>query len=583
MPHPAAGDRSYQRSGRFPKTESRQKPAGIGGPIADPVPWDNPGAREIGFDLPLRYNASDILFQNLTNDRGAHRALIGPGGERTYAELCAEAGRWGNALSSLGLRRGERVILLLDDTPAYPAAFFGAVRAGLVPVLLNVLTPPDVLHFYLSDSAARAAIVDAAFCDRLSETIRLGAQLETVIMTNGEAPADLQAEAKPAASWLATFSDRLRPADTHRDEMAYWMYSSGSTGRPKGIVHLHHDMPYTARSYGDHVLKLTAGDICFSPPKIFFAYGFSNSITFPFAAGATSLLMPGAAKPAAVFAAIAQYRPTVFFGLPTLYAALLDATEASEADVSSLRLAVSAAEVLPPQLFNAWTKLTGLEIVECLGSTEVQNPYLSNRTDRKKPGAAGMRTPGYELVLKDDDGRAIDGAGEGILSVRGQSNTPLYWNRPEHTRKIIDEEGWLCTRDRFARDADGFYFFRGRDDDFVKISGQWVHPMEVQRCLSEHPGVRECVVVAVTGPDRRTTLKAFVAMARDSFDPEATTRALQEFVKRRLLPYKYPRVVQFMRELPKTGTGKIDRQALLAADEAKNAPSLSPRSPRPHE
>jgi len=581
VPHPAAGGHAYRRSTRrLPTANGRRKSpasdAGLTGLIADPVPWHNPGAHEIGFDIPVRYNASEILFQNLANGGGARRAIIGPGGERSYAQLCADAARWGNALSSLGLKRGERVVLLLDDTPIYPAAFFGAVRAGFVPVLVNVLAPPDLLRFYLADSAARVAVVDAAFCERLDDSVRLGTQLKMLIVTNGEPLPDIEADVKAAAPWLAGFPGRLHAADTHRNEMAYWVYSSGSTGRPKGIVHLHHDMPYTARSYGDHVLKLAADDVCFSPSKIFFSYGFSNSITFPFAAGATSLLMPGPAKPAAVFAAIARYRPTVFFGLPTLYAALLSAPQSAAMDLSSVRLAISAAEVLSRDLFDAWTALTGREIVECLGSTEVQNVYLSNRPRRKKSGAVGMRVPGYELLLRDDDGNDVDGAGEGTLWIRGQSNTPLYWNRPEQTAKVIDEEGWLRTADRFARDTDGFYFFRGRDDDLVKVSGQWVHPMEVQRCLAEYPGVRECAVVAVTRVDRRITLKAFVVMARDSFDAGAMTRSLQEFVKQRLLPYKYPRIVQFMRELPKTGTGKVDRQALVATEETQAAGGITP-------
>jgi benzoate-CoA ligase family protein len=348
--------------------------------------------------------------------------------------------------------------------------------------------------------------------------------------------------------------------------MAFWMYSSGSTGRPKGIVHLQHDMAYTAQSYGRHVLKLAADDICFSVPKMFFSYGFSNSITFPCAVGAASLLLPGVPKPAAVFAAIARYRPTVFFGLPTLYAALAAAPEAAVADFSSLRLAVSAAETLSPDLFSAWTELAGLEIVEGLGSTEVQNVYLSNTAKRKKPGAAGMRVPGYELALKDEAGSEVEDGTEGILWVRGQSATPLYWNAPKKTAAIMGKAGWLCTGDRFVRDAEGFYFFRGRDDDLVRISGQWVRPIEVQRCLCEYPGVRECAVLAVKLPDRRMTLKAFVVMKQDSFDPAPTARALQQFVKARLLPYKYPRTVRFLPALPKTGTGKVDRQALLRAD-----------------
>jgi acyl-coenzyme A synthetase/AMP-(fatty) acid ligase len=270
--------------------------------------------------------------------------------------------------------------------------------------LINLLTPPDVLQFYLADSGAKVAVAEATFCDRFSATACANTLLETLIIVNGEAGSAVPVNAITASSWLPKFSDTLDSADTHRDEMAFWMYSSGSTGRPKGIVHLQHDMPYTDRSYARSILKLRPDDICFSVPKIFFAYGFGNSITFPYSAGAASLLVPGQPKPANIFEAIARYRPTVFFGLPTLYTALTKAPEAAEADFSSIRLTVSAAEILSTEVFNAWKTLTGLEIVEGLGSTEVLHVYLSNTVEKKKPGSAGLRVPGYEVGLKDQDG-----------------------------------------------------------------------------------------------------------------------------------------------------------------------------------
>ena len=532
-------------------------------PIADAVPPDGAAAREINFKTAERYNASDILFHNLAAGRGDRLAVTGPAGERTFAELCADAARWGNALLSLGLVRGDRVLLFLDDTPVYPAAFFGAVRAGLVPLLINLLTPPDLLQFYLADSGAKVAVAEAAFCDRFNATACAGTVLATLIVVNGEAGGAVPVRTIAASSWLAAFSGRLDAADTHRNEMAFWMYSSGSTGRPKGIVHLQHDMPYTDLSYARSVLKLSPDDLCFSVPKIFFAYGFGNSITFPYAAGAASLLMPGQPKPAGIFETIARYRPSVFFGLPTLYTAMTKAPEAGAADFSSIRLAISAAEILSAEVFNAWKTLTGLEIVEGLGSTEVLHVYLSNTVEKKKPGAAGLRVPGYELALKDQDGKAVADGDEGILWVRGDSNTPLYWNRPDKTAEGIRDGGWIYTGDRFARDADGFYFFRGRADELVKISGQWVYPTEVEICLAGHSAVRECAVVALELPDRRMTLKAFVVLNDTACDAEAATKTLQDYVKQKLLPYKYPRIIQFMDDLPKTGTGKIDRQALL--------------------
>jgi acetyl-CoA synthetase len=530
--------------------------------IADRVPRAAPGNQEVGFSVPERYNASAILFDNLM--AGGNRcAVTGPAGTRNYSELAADACAFGAGLLSLGLRRGDRVLLFLDDTPLYPAALFGAIRGGLVPLLINTLTPPDLLQFYLADSGAKVAICDAAFADRFNGEACRDTALATLVVTNGAATAAGPTKALPAAQWLGQMHSPFPPADTRRDDMAFWMYSSGSTGRPKGIVHLQHDMLFTHFSYARHLLKLTESDVCFSVPKIFFAYGFGNSITFPFAVGASSVLLPGQPKPATIFETIARYRPTVFFGLPTLYTALSKAPEAGTADLSSLRLSVSAAEILAADVFNAWKDISGLEVMEGLGSSEVLHIYLSNTPEAKKLGAAGKRVPGYEVSLRDADGREVPDGEEGILWVRGDSNAPCYWNRPDKTSETMREDGWIYTGDRFTRDGDGFHFFRGRADDLVKISGQWVYPLEVELCLADHPLVRECAVLAIEGADRLTTLKAFVVLNDPSDASEQTTRALQDYVKGRLLPYKYPRIVTYRDDLPKTGSGKIDRQALL--------------------
>jgi len=529
--------------------------------ITDCVPDDSPGAREIGFSVPDRYNASAILFDNLAAGRGERVAVTGPGGTRTYRELCADAARLGNALLSLGCRRGDRVLLFLDDTPAYPAAFFGAIRAGLVPLLINTLTPPDLLQFFLADSGARVAIADADFADRFNSVACTGTDLETVIVVGQPFPG-AAVRTLSLDHFASNVSVALDLADTHRDEMAFWMYSSGSTGRPKGIVHLQHDMVYTAQSYAQHVLAAREDDRCFSVPKIFFAYGLGNSLTFPFYAGASSVLLSGQPKPDRIFQCIAQYRPTVFFGLPTLYTALTKAQAAAAADLSSLRLCVSAAEVLSLDVFESWKAISGLEIVEGLGSTEALHIYLSNSAEAKKTNAAGRRVSGYELALRNAEGKEVGDGQEGILWVRGHSSAPCYWNRPDKTSETMRENGWIYTGDRFIRDADGFYFFQGRADDLVKVSGQWVYPLEVELCLAKHPSVRECAVLAVRLPDRRTTLKAYVVLEDRDQDKNAATRILQEHVKTSLLPYKYPRIVEFLHELPKTGTGKIDRQAL---------------------
>ena len=525
--------------------------------IADPV-GDTQGAAEIGFVKADHPNASAILFDNL--ERNPDKiALTGPAGTLTYRQLCAEACRWGNAFLAAGLDRGDRVPFFLDDTPVFVAAFFGAVRAGFVPVLLNTLTTPDLLNFFLADTGARIALCEADLVDKFGEEALKGIELDYVVVANG-AGRTPDERFVHAAEFVSGQSEDMDVADTGPDDMCFWMYSSGSTGRPKGIVHLQHDMAYTQASYAGHLLALAPGDICFSVPKLFFAYGFGNGITFPFSVGATSLLMPGRPEPDRILDTVEEFRPTVFFGLPTLYTALCRTSGVEQRDLSSIRLSVSAAETLSEDIFNGWKDLTGLEVMEGLGSTEILHIYLSNTPREKRIGAAGKRVPGYEVVLKDRDGNPSAPGEEGVMWVRGHSSAPLYWNRPDKTAETMRGD-WLYTGDRFL-EKDGFYFFQGRADDLIKVSGQWVWPLEVERCLAEHPHVHECAVLAHQLEDRRMTLKAFIRL-RDGYSPgDDETKALQDYVKTRLLPYKYPRLVTYLAELPKTGTGKLDRQAL---------------------
>jgi benzoate-CoA ligase family protein len=544
------------------RAHGAQRKIGIAATMIDPVPDDAPGAREIGFAVPQRYNASQLLYDNLATGPDKLALICG---ERsfTYRELCALADRAGNGLTAMGLARGGRVLMLLDDGPEYAAAIFGAIRAGFVPVLVNTLSPPDLVAYFLQDSGAEAAFVDTRTASLINHNDVASSRLRRVVhvgddMTNAVPPLALH---HGWNDWIAEQSRELVPADTHRDAMAFWMYSSGSTGRPKGVVHLQHDALYTYLAYGRGVLGINENDIVFSPPKIFFAYGFGNSLTFPFAAGATVVLMPGRPEPEAVFATIERHRPTILFGLPTLYVALAAYPGSERRDLSSLRLCVSAAETLSSELFDEWRRRYGLAIVEGLGSTEVLHVYLSNTTSLQKPGASGKRVPGYELKLTDADGSDVAPGESGVLWVRGHSQAPCYWNRPDKTAETM-RNGWIYTGDRFRCDSDGFYFFEGRADDLVKVSGQWVHPVEVERCLAEHPLVRECAVLALDDENRLKTLVAFVALRDETEAGDETTQSLQRFVKERLLPYKYPRRVVYTPSLPKTGTGKIDRQAL---------------------
>ncbi|TDK43747.1 benzoate-CoA ligase family protein [Antarcticimicrobium luteum] len=518
--------------------------------VTDPVGKDTPGAREIGFDKAQHTNCSAVLWDNLERNPGK-LALTGPAGDVSYARLCARAARWGNAFRAQGLSLGDRIAMFLDDTPEYPAAFFGAVRAGFVPVLLNTLTPPDLLKFFVEDSGARLVLCEADLAATVAAS-GLDAGDLPVIAVNGAAEG-----ARAAEDVLAGQPEDLAAAPTGPDDMAFWMYSSGSTGRPKGIVHLHHDMAYTQESFGAQVLKLQDDDICFSVPKMFFAYGFGNSVTFPFSVGATTLLMPGRPDPGKIADLIETWRPTVFFGLPTLYTALCRSEGIGNRDFSSLRQCMSAAEILSEDVFSRWKALTGMPPIEGLGSTEMLHVYLSNSAEEQRLGAAGKPVPGYEVELRGPDGAPVGDGADGVMYVRGHSSAPCYWNRPDKTAETMQGD-WICTGDRFVRE-DGYYYFQGRADDLVKVSGQWVWPLEVERCLNEHEAVHEAAVVAHEMADRRMTLSALVAL-RGGVEAEAMQ--LQDHVKHALMPHKYPRRILFVPELPKTGTGKIDRKAV---------------------
>ncbi|MBY4609444.1 benzoate-CoA ligase family protein [Rhizobium sp. 9T] len=555
------------RSGRVDTDRLRRMAPGFmarydaekgGGNIADPVGHDNAGAAEVGFRREDHPNCSSILWDNLFRNPDK-LALIGPAGSLTYAELVTEAARWGNAFIAAGLKRGDRIPFFLDDTPVYPAAFFGAVRAGFVPVLLNTQTTADVLNFFLQDTGAKIALCEAALARRFEGEALHGTTLERVVIVNGAADGEGRIA---AADFLAGQPDTLDCADTGPEDMAFWMYSSGSTGRPKGIVHLHHDMAYTQASFGKHALKLAEDDICFSVPKIFFAYGFGNALTFPFSIGATTLLMPGQPRPDAVLDMIEKYRPTVLFGLPTLYTALARTENVGTRDLSSLRQSMSAAEILSQDIYDAWKSLTGHGPTEGLGSTELLHIYLSNSLSDHRIGSAGARVPGYEIRLETPDGRVPEPGEEGVMFVRGDSSAPSYWNRSDKTKETMRGD-WIYTGDRFI-EVDGYYYFQGRADELIKVSGQWVWPLEVERCLNEHPDVHECAVMAHQLEDRRMTLRAVIRLREGRAATDVQSDALRAYVKTRLQPYKYPRIVDYVADLPKTGTGKIDRQALAA-------------------
>ncbi|MEO0382701.1 MAG: benzoate-CoA ligase family protein [Pseudomonadota bacterium] len=502
-------------------------------------------ARQSDFDLPEQYNASRLLWDNLAKnaDRPAvHHAS----GMLSYGKLAALAGRIGNALLARGCKPGDRVMLLLDDEPAYPAAIMGAMRAGLVPLLTNTHSPADMLAFFLSDSDAKAAIISPDFEGALGD-------VDVPVI-------------KSDASEIADASPDLDEAPTTRTDMAFWMYSSGSTGRPKGVVHKHEDAAYTAHTYAKNILKLTADDICFSVPKIYFAYGFGNAVAFPMSVGASAVLLSGRPTPDRSFEVIERHKPTILFGLPTVYTALMSHPASENADLSSVRLCISAAEVLSSELAQSWHNRFGHRIVEGLGSTEMLHIYLSNTQENQKPGSAGRVVSGYKVRLVSREGDGVAPGEEGIMEVCGLSGAEYYWNRPDKTAETM-RNGWLYTADRFTCDQDGFYFFKGRADDLVKVSGQWVYPLEIELALAEHPKVREVCVQALPMADQRMTLTAWVTPKSANDANDELVRELKDFAKASLLPHKYPRQIVFLKTLPKTGTDKIDRQALRAMNQ----------------
>jgi benzoate-CoA ligase family protein len=485
--------------------------------------------------IPERYNASLLVDRNLEAGR-ADKTAIHCGDETvTYADLLARVCGAGAVLRDLGIERGDRVLVVMDDCPSFPAAFLGAMRIGAVPVPVNPLLGPDDYPYFVEDSAARLAIVDSGCAEKV------------------RAPKLLHVEELAPAGEFA-------PVDTLRDDSAFWLYSSGSTGRPKGVVHLHRDLLSTCETYGRHVLRIAETDVTYSTTKLFHAYGLGNNLSFPYWAGATTVLRSGRPTPDAIFSEVARYRPTLFFSVPTLYNAMLAGQE--QGDFSSARLCISAAEPLPADVWHRWRETYGLVILDGIGSTEMLHIYCSNTVDDVTPGSSGRPVHGYDLKLVDERGTVIEGPGAGDLYARGDSMLREYWNQPERTADCI-RDGWFYSRDRYRRDTDGRYWYEGRADDMFKVSGLWVSPADVEARLIEHPAVLEAAVVGAQ-VEGFTKAKAFVAARDPGQVGDGLADELREFCAARLHRYQVPQLVEFVDSLPKTATGKIERYKLRA-------------------
>jgi benzoate-CoA ligase family protein len=524
-----------------------------------------PSERPAAPVVPRDYNfAADILKRNLDAGRADKIAYIDHRGRYSYGDLADRVERFGHVLRSLGLRGEERILICLLDTIDWPTAFLGAIKAGIVAVPVNTLmTEPDY-QYMLDDSRARILVVSEELLPKFERAIAAAKTVAHVIVSGDKAHghprfADLLAAAK---------SDPVT-APTTCDDMCFWLYTSGSTGKPKGAVHTHADLTLTDELYSRPILGIAENDICYSVAKLFFAYGLGNALTFPMSAGATTVLLPARPTPDLVADILKKHKVTIFYAVPTFYAAFLASPAAPQRSEASIRRCVSAGEALPPDIGRRWSERYGVDILDGLGSTEMLHIFLSNRAGEVKYGTSGKPVPGYDVRLVDDDGRPVDRAGEmGELQVRGPTSAIMYWNNREQSRVTFLGE-WTRSGDKYVVDENGYFVYCGRRDDMLKVSGMYVSPFEVEGVLQSHPDVLEAAVVGWPDVDKLIKPKAFVVLKAPDKASAAFAQILQDECREKLAVYKYPRWVEFRSELPKTATGKIQRFKLRAEAEAR--------------
>ena len=497
-------------------------------------------------ELPRDYNAAvDLIGRNLAAGRAGKVAYIDDAGSCTYGQLAERVDRAANALRALGIEREQRIAIAMLDSADWVALFLGAIKAGIVPVAMNTLLTPADYEYQLKDSRARALFVSEPLLKSFEglECPDLQHRISSLELK------DLFQKASPKAEAAAT----------KRDDMCFWLYSSGSTGAPKGTVHLHSHLIATAELYAMPVLGIRETDVVFSAAKLFFAYGLGNALTFPMAVGATTVLMAERPTPDAVFKRLVEKGPTIFYGVPTLYAALLASPAFPEKSKLKLRVCTSAGEALPRNLGERWTERTGVEILDGIGSTEMLHIFISNRPGEVRYGTTGKPVPGYQVRLVDDQGGVIAKAGEmGELQISGPTSAIMYWSQREKTKTTF-QGPWTRSGDKYTFDQDGYYTYGGRSDDMLKVSGIYVSPVEVEAALITHDAVLEAAVVGKEDEQKLVKPKAYVVLKTGNSPSEELKHALQQHVKSRLAPHKYPRWIEFMTDLPKTATGKIQR------------------------
>jgi benzoate-CoA ligase len=506
-------------------------------------------------EVPRDYNAAhDLLSRN--SSRAGKPAIIdaATGSQVTYGELADQAQRLANALVSRGFAPETRVLVAMLDTLEWPVVFLGCILAGVVPVAANTLLTTKDFEFMLRDSKAHALFVSKPLLPQFETLIGSIDTLKTVFVAG-------QDDGNSVAALVRSGAATPNIASTSCDDMCFWLYSSGSTGTPKGTVHLHSHLIQTAELYGRGVLGIREDDVVFSAAKLFFAYGLGNSLTFPMSVGATTVLLPSRPAPADVFGVLKKFQPSIFYGVPTLYAALLaDPARPQRKDIK-LRVCTSAGEALPADIGKRWTEAYGCEILDGIGSTEMLHIFLSNRPGAVRYGSTGKPVPGYDVRIVGDDGRECADGEIGELQISGPSAALMYWNSRAKTKSTFMGE-WTRSGDKYTRSADGYYTYGGRSDDMLKVGGIYVSPFEVEACLMTHAAVLEAAVIGVADQDELVKPKAFVVLKSGQ---SASSQDLQAHVKSLLAPYKYPRWIEFVPELPKTATGKIQRFKLRNA------------------
>jgi 4-hydroxybenzoate-CoA ligase len=505
-------------------------------------------------DMSGPYNAvSWLLDRNIDEGRGQKLAFTDTVTDLTYGQLQARSCRLANLLRRLGVRREERVAMIMLDTVDFPTVFLGAIRAGVVPVPLNTLLTSDQYAYVLSDCRARVLFISEALLPVVKDMVGRMPDLDHVVVSGHDAHGY-----KKLSDELAGESDQFATVATHADEPAFWLYSSGSTGMPKGVRHLHANLAATADTYASQVLGIREDDVGLSAAKLFFAYGLGNALTFPMSVGATTVLNSERPTPASMFALMNKYNPTIFFGVPTLFSSMLhDESLRHERGGSRLRICTSAGEALPESVGNAWKARFGVDILDGVGSTELLHIFLSNSPGDIKYGTAGRPVPGYQVRLVNENGADVPDGEVGEMLVHAPSAGEGYWNQRSKTRSTF-EGYWTRTGDKYVRDAEGRYTFCGRSDDMFKVSGIWVSPFEVESALITHPAVLEAAVVPEADPEGLLKPKAFVVLRADA-KTEGLHETLKDYVKHKIGVWKYPRWVEVVDSLPKTATGKIQR------------------------